>query len=150
MDCSSSIGTAKTDHLAVDLAPTALSAWRSFRCPVGSGIGVRFSAVNIRKNRKLCTHAGETNGCLNRAGTLRRSGESPKVAHGHHRALMENLRGGCREAHSPQPMLVLRKTQRPRGHTNPDALTTGLGFVVGSLAPREDPFRKKEKSSKNA
>jgi len=34
--CSSSIGTAKTDHLAVDLAPTALSAWRSFRCPVGS------------------------------------------------------------------------------------------------------------------
>ncbi len=35
MDCSSSIGTAKTDHLAVDLAPTALSAWRSFRCPVG-------------------------------------------------------------------------------------------------------------------
>jgi predicted transcriptional regulator of viral defense system len=34
MDCSSSVGTAKTDHLAVDLAPTALSAWRSFRCPV--------------------------------------------------------------------------------------------------------------------
>ena len=34
--CSSSIGTAKTDHLAVDLAPTALSARRSFRCPVGS------------------------------------------------------------------------------------------------------------------
>jgi hypothetical protein len=30
--CSSSIGTAKTDRLAVDLAPTALSAWRSFRC----------------------------------------------------------------------------------------------------------------------
>jgi hypothetical protein len=32
--CNSSIGTAKTDRLAVDLAPTALSAWRSFRCGV--------------------------------------------------------------------------------------------------------------------
>ena len=35
MDYSSSAGTAKTDHLAVDLTPTAWSAWRSFRCPVG-------------------------------------------------------------------------------------------------------------------
>jgi hypothetical protein len=56
MDCSSSVGTAKTDHLAVDLAPTALSAWRSFRCPVGCGISVRFSRCkHTQKFRKLCT-----------------------------------------------------------------------------------------------
>jgi hypothetical protein len=56
MDCSSSVGTAKTDHLAVDLAPTALSAWRSFRCLVGCGISVGFSRCkHTQKFRKLCT-----------------------------------------------------------------------------------------------
>lgn len=56
MDCSSSVGTAKTDHLAVDLAPTALSAWRSFRCPVGRGIDVRVSPCkHTQEFRKLCT-----------------------------------------------------------------------------------------------
>lgn len=56
MDCSSSGGTAKTDHLAVDSAPTALSAWRSFRCPVGCEIGVRLSRCkHTQEFRKLCT-----------------------------------------------------------------------------------------------
>jgi hypothetical protein len=63
MDCSSSLGTAKTDHLAVDLAPTALSAWRSFRCPVGYGISVRFSRCkHTQEFRKLYTPTSvETN-----------------------------------------------------------------------------------------
>jgi len=48
--CSSSIGTAKTDRLAVDLAPTALSAWRSFRC---TGAASCHSPITLAPHRTV-------------------------------------------------------------------------------------------------
>ena len=103
MDCSSSVGTAKTDHLAVDLAPTALSAWRSFRCLVGCGIGVRFSHdKHTLEFRKLCTpqRGSRRTWLLNKTGRPgeKRRGRQQSRSPARAWAQMENLRAQCGEA----------------------------------------------------
>ena len=132
MDCSSSVGTAKTDHLAVDLAPTALSAWRSFRCPVWVvGSACASPAVNIRKNSESCAHPRRSRrtGLLNKAGhpAEKWRGRRQSRAWALTGAQTENLRGLVqRGGIHRKPMAILRKTQRvASGTRTAKPLTTG-------------------------
>ncbi len=138
MDCSSSIGTAKTDHLAVDIHPQ--------RCPPGGRFAVRWDvgsacaspAVNIRRNSESCAHprGSRRTGLLNKAGhpAEKWRGRPESRARALTGRQTENLRARMpKGAAHRKRMAMLRKTRRVAAGTRTAMpLTTGdLDSVVG-------------------